>query len=688
MKRPTSKTYKPSQNLIYTCVKTGEYQYGMDLFEKINTPTLEELRWTGTCCFALNQYTKAESLLRRALQLGLEAARIELATTLRFQGQTTEGQAILDQIDVHTLTSDDKIRYHRERAMIALETNDFEIAISEGQSAWILVQLSDEKDWLGAAIAQLLAHSYAEIGRHIDAKWAVEELLRFTMSPHREASARLTYAGILSKLGHFDEARANLENTICPDESMVIKFHRKQVTGEFLWLQRKYQQAAIEFEHAATIAHDLKKDWFVSTFLQATEAWCSAGNVNRVLGNPSHWEEFCKMADLKEVLRIVQKLPPSVLKQIRMAEISMLQDEHALALRSLPAQPPREFSALTKAIRIEIQQLQMRHSHNIQFSQKAGSAVWIEGNVRLGACRVIELIRTGQDFTDCAKTVLEMAQTINLRSVSEKLERLLSKNPKRKSLAHGYYAEFLQNSKHEIDQIHVQCAEIMAAKDFIGTSKSFDAPWLRAVRDWSNGNSRDIIEGVTPTTELKTDNRQWLLWNLARAWAFMTEGHFEKAAGDLIHLSGLFGSEFDLKAFWSLNMLELLIRDRKILAIHTGDTIGEATHNLRALTGTSGRRWASKQYPNALYFLAQHNKSCNWVQNDLILVNHHEISVDGEIIRNKPGLVRWLNTLIPAPTSANNRVTRARLRTLLDKHQKIGVARTTWLLGFFDETRE
>ena len=400
--------------------------------------------------------------------------------------------------------------------------------------------------------------------------------------------------------------------------------------------------------------------------------------------NPSIWELFCETVDLDELFIRVQKLPSSPLQQLRMAEIIMRQGQFGNALRCLPTQVPSELAPLAKAIKTEIYQLQMNPQYNITFSIEQGSGLWIEGNTRLGACRIVELIRLQENFTEYAKTVLEMAQEINLRSVSNKIENLLQEKNFQKSLVNGFYTETLKKNTAEIDKMHFQCLQIMSSQNFISTTKRFEAPWLRAIRDWGNGNSRDIKEGIAPVTSLRTDNRQWILWNLARAWAFMLEGNFEISANDHFQLGSLLDAEHDLKAYWSLGILELLIRSQKTLKFSVQEAVGEALYCVQKLRGAAGRRWATKSYPNALYFLAQQEKSLSWVLNDVVLVDHLVIKIGDQICRNKPGLVRWLNLLTPTETSANNRVMRARLRAFLEQHQKHGVVRLGWLTGFYD----
>ncbi|WP_420594245.1 BTAD domain-containing putative transcriptional regulator [Deinococcus sp.] len=233
-------------------VLAGDYAQSARLFAALKRPTAQELRWGGMCQLHLGELMQARRLLLCAVARGNEAARIELATCLRFEGEFAAARGQLDHLDIPLLEPMDAALALREAAVIEQQCG------SVIQAARLLDEAWGQAVGAPLAVQSSVAQSIGLIAAHQGLDSRAEAYLRFAdehASPMRRVYIRLARASSAIYLGHLADAHQHLSSaeqhlTHCPLAAALLPYH----WGQFFRAQCQPEKARRAYERAVSLA--------------------------------------------------------------------------------------------------------------------------------------------------------------------------------------------------------------------------------------------------------------------------------------------------------------------------------------------------------------------------------------------------------------------------------------------------
>lgn len=239
---------------LLKAVLAGEYQQGAQLFEALKRPGAQDFRWVGVCHLHLGDVLKARRLLLTAVAKGDQAARVELATCLRFEGEFAAARAQLSGLDVEQMTGRDAALALRETAILEQQCGEVARAAALLDEAWSHAVAADPL--VQSAVAQSIALVAAHQGNDVKA----EAYLQFA-EQHANAMRRvyvlLARAASTTYLGKFRAAEqaldaAQMHITSCPLSSALLPYY----WGMWSYAQGQWHQARQSFGRAVHLARE------------------------------------------------------------------------------------------------------------------------------------------------------------------------------------------------------------------------------------------------------------------------------------------------------------------------------------------------------------------------------------------------------------------------------------------------
>lgn len=239
---------------LLKAVLSGEYQQGVQLFEALKRPGAQDFRWGGVCHLHLSDVLKARRLLLMAVAKGDQAARVDLATCLRFEGEFAAARAQLGGLDVDKMTARDAALALREGAILEQQCGEGVRAATLLDEAWSHAVGADPL--VQSAVAQSIALVAAHQGNDVKA----EAYLQFAeehANAMRLVYVQLARAASATYLGKFRDAEQALNAaekhvTSCPLSSALLPYR----WGVWSYAQGQWQQAREAFGRAVRLAHE------------------------------------------------------------------------------------------------------------------------------------------------------------------------------------------------------------------------------------------------------------------------------------------------------------------------------------------------------------------------------------------------------------------------------------------------
>lgn len=222
---------------VRLAAQEGEYAHGLEWFRSLTRPDPEDLRWAGVCLLHLGLLPEAALRLQQALNLGVQAAAVYLASLHFQQGHPALALTTLDQVTPGELHPGDAALWYRERARVLW-------VLGEGRDtlftlvtrAWTLA--ADAPLDVQVSVATLLGHLHGHFDEHVP---ALAYLTFATEHGHsdRQAHARLASAASLLALGRLDEA----EQTLAQVEGGATSLLRGEYQGQVCWARGDTESA-------------------------------------------------------------------------------------------------------------------------------------------------------------------------------------------------------------------------------------------------------------------------------------------------------------------------------------------------------------------------------------------------------------------------------------------------------------
>jgi tetratricopeptide (TPR) repeat protein len=240
--------------VLLKAVLTGDYQQGVQLFEAMRRPGAQDFRWGGVCHLHLGDVLEARRLLLTAVGKGDQAARVELATCLRFEGEFAAARAQLGGLDVDTMTARDAALALREGAILEQQCGEVARAATLLDEAWSHAVGADPL--VQSAVAQSIALVAAHQGNDVKA----EAYLQFAeehANDMRRVYVLLARAASATYLGKFGDAEqalnaAGKHGISCPLAVALLPYR----WGMWSYAQAQWQRAREAFGRAVRLAHE------------------------------------------------------------------------------------------------------------------------------------------------------------------------------------------------------------------------------------------------------------------------------------------------------------------------------------------------------------------------------------------------------------------------------------------------
>jgi tetratricopeptide (TPR) repeat protein len=229
----------------------SEFEEGITLAHSLTSPAPEDLRWLGVCYFSLFDDDKAIDAYLRAISVGCEEARINLAHSLAFVDRADEISGQLEQVHFERLSLYDKVFYLRVKSLNDERNGQLLVALKQAEYAWRIIQGAPEFPLLAPQLLNQLGILHGRIGRAQRALWYLDRNLEIAAGEDNLA-VHLTRVRVLSTLGHHERARDELASLPrVPEQYEAIMLVR---SAELSWAEGDIAAAISQYRDACTVA--------------------------------------------------------------------------------------------------------------------------------------------------------------------------------------------------------------------------------------------------------------------------------------------------------------------------------------------------------------------------------------------------------------------------------------------------
>lgn len=234
----------------------GEFRAGIELFDRLDSPSEHDHRWLGVCHFSNFDDDRAVLAYMDAISLHSQEARINLAHSLAFVDRAEEISEQLEQVNFETLSTYDRVFYLRVKSLNDERNGQLMVALRQAEFAWRLVQGAPEFPLLAPQLLNQLGILHGRIGRAQRALWYLDRNLELAAGEDNLA-VRLTRIRVLSSLGLLQQAREELAQLpAVPEQYRAISHVR---SAELSWAEGNISEAIQQYEEAASVARRLQQ---------------------------------------------------------------------------------------------------------------------------------------------------------------------------------------------------------------------------------------------------------------------------------------------------------------------------------------------------------------------------------------------------------------------------------------------
>jgi len=243
---------KDSPHQLLQLILNGDGEAALTLYRATPACSAEDHRWGGYALYLSAKYLHARDALAKAVCLGCEAARIELATVYRHLGDATLARMTLEALDRSVLIPFDRALAEREQGMLLLGEGHLLEAVQTLEQAWTSVQCGPPALQASTALALGLAHG--QLGQASRAVHALDSAVAISQGVKRAyplASRGLykIYAGDYEGAGQdLQEARTSLVDV------PVLGSTLSHNEGVLCRARGQYAEALHCFQTAVTLA--------------------------------------------------------------------------------------------------------------------------------------------------------------------------------------------------------------------------------------------------------------------------------------------------------------------------------------------------------------------------------------------------------------------------------------------------
>jgi tetratricopeptide (TPR) repeat protein len=256
-----------------------QFDRGVQEFALLLTPSARDYRWLGVCLFQLLDDANALEAFYRAVALGDEAAKINLAHLLPFLERGAEASALLRSVRLELLNDYDRVLFLRVLSMDEENNGNLREALRSAEEAWKRIQGLGEFAVFAPSILAQLGILHSRIGRAQRALWFLERGLQITTG-FENTKVRLRRVPVLTNLGRAIEARAELDALARAGLPPNFEAETHILSGDIAWAMGLALEAEEGYLRCIERAGELQVTFeeFVSR-LSLTALLCRRGEV-------------------------------------------------------------------------------------------------------------------------------------------------------------------------------------------------------------------------------------------------------------------------------------------------------------------------------------------------------------------------------------------------------------------------
>lgn len=235
-----------------------EFLPGIDHFSTLEHPSAEDFRWLGVCHFSVFNDPEAVAAYERAIGLGSQAARINLAHSLGFLDRGDEIGSQLEQVNFDQLPIYDRVLYLRVKSLNDERNGQLLVALKHTEHAWRLIQGIPEFSLLAPQLLNQLGILHARVGRAQRALWYLDRNLELCRGEEK-TRVHLTRVHVLNSLGLISEARAEFElmEDVPEHFAPVVQLRN----AEIAWAEGDAKRAMEEYEKTIHLAQQMRQSY-------------------------------------------------------------------------------------------------------------------------------------------------------------------------------------------------------------------------------------------------------------------------------------------------------------------------------------------------------------------------------------------------------------------------------------------
>jgi tetratricopeptide (TPR) repeat protein len=247
-------TLNPDAIPVLEAYLAGRYQEGLEVYRRLEQPSVQAMAWTGQCLFNLDFFVEAIELLLRARALGFEDAGVFAATVMMYTQSFERASELLEEIDESKLTTYGRAALLRERGAKALADRHTSEAVRLLEQAWQIAAGDPLGQRLLPRYSQILGLALIELGRYSNAIRYLTSALE-TASPAQRGPLLLVRATALAHTGELTQANTDLETLkTLGDAANVRAAHQSFAQGVVAQVQGLPRQASEQYLEAASQA--------------------------------------------------------------------------------------------------------------------------------------------------------------------------------------------------------------------------------------------------------------------------------------------------------------------------------------------------------------------------------------------------------------------------------------------------
>lgn len=232
------------------------FEAGVTSFERLSAPTAQDHRWVGVCYYQLVRDDEALDSLYKAISMGDEGARVNVAHLLPFLERGDEASEELSRVQISQLTAYDLALYYRVLSIREENTGNLREALRAAEEAWRRIQGMPVYPILAPSVLAQLAILYGRIGRSQRALWFLERGLSSTEGIE-QLKVRLRRSAVLVGLGRYHEAHIELESPDLVKAPANCQSERNYLLGEIALADGNTRTAISRYAQTIELAREL-----------------------------------------------------------------------------------------------------------------------------------------------------------------------------------------------------------------------------------------------------------------------------------------------------------------------------------------------------------------------------------------------------------------------------------------------